>query len=62
MSTYSKSETKKLRDAGVNAIEDKEYTVEERKEFGKIAMDFIMSHSSKDISNLLNEYRSIIKI
>ena len=62
MSTYTKSETKKLKDAGISIIEDKDYTIEERKVFGKIAMDFIMSQSSKDISNLLNEYRSIIKI
>ena len=62
MSTYTKSETKKLKDAGINAVEDKDYTIEERKEFGKIAMDFIMSQSSKDINRLLNDYRSIIKI
>ena len=60
MIKYTKREAKKLQNAGADAIEDKEYTDEERKNFGKIAMDFIMSQSSKDISKLLNEYRGII--
>ena len=60
MSTYSKYEIEKLNKLGVKAKEGIDYSTEEIKTFETNAMDYIMSQSTKNISDLLLEYRGIL--
>ena len=60
MSTYSKNEIEKLNNVGIKAKEGIDYAPEEIITFGKMTMDYIMAQSSKNISDLLLDYRSII--
>ena len=52
-----------LKNAGIQAEKDKEYTADEKKYMCMQVSDFIMSHSSKngDIAKLQNSYRGILK-
>lgn len=57
---YNANQIKLLTEAGIT-IENKEYSVEERKNFSSQVISYIMNYSKNDIGNIHKKYLDILE-
>ncbi len=57
---YNANQIKLLTEVGIT-IEDKEYSVEERKNFSSQVISYIMNYSKNDIGNIHKKYSDILE-